>query len=145
MWPEVETPPLSDQAFSSVGESRWPFSRPSLAPLACAVTQLPRKQNLRTCLPNTSSWDSAASEVLQGRGDESVLLLILSGEPDTRREAGVSGFEGTLTLLKINPPAAPKWQFSGVSTHPWWGQEVNLRRAAAASRREKRYQDSGHE
>lgn len=110
---------LSDQAFSSVGESRWPFSRPSLAPLACAVTQLPRKQNLRTCLPNTSSWDSAASEVLQGSGDESVLLLILSGGPGTRREAGVGGFEGTLALLTTNPPAAPKRQFSGVSTRPW--------------------------
>lgn len=33
----------SDQAFSSAGESRWPFSRPSLAPLARAVTRLPRK------------------------------------------------------------------------------------------------------
>lgn len=52
----------------------------------------PKQQNLRTCLLNTSSWDSA-SEVLQGSRDESVLLLVLSGEPDRRREAGVSGFE----------------------------------------------------
>lgn len=65
------------------------------------------------------------------------MLLFLSGGPDTRREAGVSGFEGTLTLLKINPPAAPKGQFSGVSTHLWLpgAQKVNLRRPTAASRR----------
>lgn len=48
----------------------------------------PEKQNLRTCLPNMSSWDSAVSEVLQGRGDESVLLLILSGGPDGQTEGG---------------------------------------------------------
>lgn len=143
MWPEIEIPPLSDQAFSSVGESRWPFSRPSLAPLGCDVTHLPRKQNLRTCLPNTRSWDSAASEVLQGRGDESVLLLILSGGPDTRREAGVSGFEGDTNVAQNQPTCSTKMAvFRG---HPWWAQKVNLRRATAASRREKLYQDSGHE
>lgn len=108
----------SDRAFSSAGESRWPFSRPSLAPLARAVTRLPRKLNLRTCLPNMSSWDSAVSEVLQGRGDESVLLLILSGGPDGRREAGVSGFEGTLTLLQITHLQKENVSFRGPSTQP---------------------------
>lgn len=36
-------PLLSDEAFSSVGASRWPFSRPSLAPVARVVTRLPQK------------------------------------------------------------------------------------------------------
>ncbi|TWW60422.1 hypothetical protein D4764_05G0005120 [Takifugu flavidus] len=85
----------------------------SLAPLARAVTRLPQKQNLRTCLPNMSSWDSAASEVLQGRGDESVLLLVLSGGPDGRREAGVSGFEGTLTSLQITHLQQENGSFRG--------------------------------
>lgn len=103
----------SDQAFSSAGESRWPFSRPSFAPLARAVTRLLRKQNLRTCLPNMSSWDSVVSEVLYGRGDESVLLLILSGGPDGRREAGVSGFERALTLLQITHLQQENGSFRG--------------------------------
>lgn len=118
-------PLLSDLAFSSVGASRWSFSLvlASLRWLALSLGSPPppkKKQNLQTCLVNTSSWDSA-SKVLQGRGDESVLLLILSGGPDRRTgggrgrqgEAGVSGFEWTPGSLLTSIHLQCEMQFTG--------------------------------